>query len=48
MSKVALVSAHRHLDVEVTDCNLVGGMDEPPDRRDKAVGEVEAEPHGRQ
>ena len=47
-AEVAVLTPHRHLDIEVAGRHLVRGVDEPPDRRDQAVREIEAEPHRRQ
>ena len=48
MGEVALGLAHRHLGVEVAARDLVGGMDEAPDRRDEPVGEIQPEPDRRE
>ena len=48
MGEVAFGLPHRHLDVEVAGRDLVGGVDEPPDRRDEPVREIQAEPDRRE
>ena len=48
MGEVALPAPHRHLDIEIAGRDQVGGADQPADRRDQPVGEVEPDPHRRQ
>ena len=48
MGEVALAAPHRHLDIEIAGRDLVGGVDQPADRRHEPVGEVQAEPDRRE
>ena len=48
LGKVALPAAHRHLHIEIAGGDEIGGADQPPDRRDQPVCEIEPDPHRRQ
>ena len=48
MGEIAVRFPRRHAGVEVAGGDLVGGVDEPADRGDEAVGEVQPEPHRRE
>ncbi len=46
--QVALGAAHRHLDEEIAGGDEVGGADQTANRRDQAIGEIDAEPDRRE
>ena len=48
MGEVAVGFPGRNPGVEIAGGDLVGGVDEPADRGDEAVGEVQPEPHRRE
>src|SRR5579872_2723558 len=48
VTKVAFGTSRRHLDVEIAGSDFIGRTYEPPDRRNKLIGEGKTEPDRRQ